>query len=191
MGGAGGEGCKGESRSVPPRGWRGEAFHNICVTGTSVSGRRNGGGRTGRRRRSGGVQADLNGLVQEGTEAVGFRDRIAAPGFEQVMGQVAQGPMVVFHGGLALAIALEHPAEEVSDLEEEVKVLGGLGMLGVGVLHLEPRVFLLRPRKAVVGRAATARRPGGGAAYGRLAPPKRKPSFSMRPRWRPPSCERA
>ena len=106
-------------------------------------------------------RADLNGLVQEGTEAVGFRDRIAAPGFEQVSGQVAQGALVVFDGGLALAIALEDRAEDMRDLEQEVKVFGGVGVLGAGVLHLEPGVFLLRPRKAVVGRAATARRPGG------------------------------
>ena len=103
--------------------------------------------------RLGGVEADLDTGGEEEALCFWFRNWIAAKGFEEGVAEVAERAEGMFDGSLPLAVAFEHLAEEMCDLEKEVEVLGGAGPLGVGVLHLKSPV-LLRAKTFVLNAPA-------------------------------------
>lgn len=90
----------------------------------------------------GGVEADLDGGVDEGFEVRGGREVIFEEGTEQLVRQVAQGAELVGDARLAAHATFEELGEDVRDLQEEVEVLGRLGGFGVGVFHGVAAVLL-------------------------------------------------
>jgi len=91
---------------------------------------------------SGGVEADLDGFVEELVECIGGGDGVAAKGFEEEACEIAEGAEGTLDVALPAAVALEHLAEGVCHLEEEVEDLGRVWPFGVGVLHREAPVLL-------------------------------------------------
>ena len=71
-----------------------------------------------------GVEADLDGDVEEGFEVSRGRQVVIQEGAEQLARQVAQGAEVVGDALFAAHAAFEELGEDVRDLQDEVEVLG-------------------------------------------------------------------